>query len=109
MNRKAMISIIVPVYNAAEYLTDCIESILGQKDQNIEIILVNDGSGDESGSICRTYKKADSRIKYIEIENSGVSAARNIGMERASGDVSMQSILCGKPWMNLQTQFIVII
>ena len=86
MNRKAMISIIVPVYNAAEYLTDCIESILGQKDQNIEIILVNDGSGDESGSICRTYKKADSRIKYIEIENSGVSAARNIGMERASGE-----------------------
>ena len=58
MNRKAMISIIVPVCNAAEYLTDCIESILGQKDQNIEIILVNDGSGDESGSICRrTYKR----------------------------------------------------
>ena len=83
------ISIIVPVYNAEKYIGTCIESMVRQSYQNIEIILVNDGSDDRSEEICRAYAKQDSRIRYREQENQGVSAARNHGIEEASGEFLM--------------------
>lgn len=82
----SLISIIVPIYNAEKYLSDCIQSIQKQTYQNIEIILVNDGSTDSSLEICRKYQKGDSRIQVIDKDNSGVSHTRNIGIERAAGD-----------------------
>lgn len=80
-----LISIIVPVYNVQEYLKNCINSILNQSYKNIEIILVDDGSTDESSSICDLYVKKDSRIKVIHKENGGLSDARNMGIKSARG------------------------
>lgn len=79
------ISIIVPVYNAEKYLSECIESIINQLHSNIELILVNDGSKDNSGVICDEYAKKDNRIKVIHKKNEGVSIARNEGIKLASG------------------------
>ncbi|MCM1506137.1 MAG: glycosyltransferase [Ruminococcus flavefaciens] len=84
MNRK--ISIIMPVYNAEKTLKRSVESVLNQTYKNIELILVNDGSTDESGKICLEYQKKDSRIKYLYQKNSGVSSARNKGIKLASSE-----------------------
>lgn len=84
--KKPMISIVVPVYNVEKYLNRCIESIINQTFNNIEIILVDDGSTDSSGNICDEYKKIDSRIKVIHKENGGLSDARNVGIENACGE-----------------------
>lgn len=80
-----LISIIVPVYNAEENLDRCISSIIGQTYQNMELILINDGSTDYSGEICAAWMNKDSRIKYCYQDNSGVSEARNLGMKYATG------------------------
>lgn len=80
------ISIIVPVYNVEKYLNNCIDSILSQTYTDFELILVNDGSNDSSGQICDMYKKRDSRIKVFHMENRGVSAARNVGINHAKGN-----------------------
>ncbi len=80
------ISIIVPVYNAEEYLDECIKSIVMQSYQNIEIILVNDGATDDSLDICHQWQERDSRVVCVSKENGGVSSARNMGLENASGD-----------------------
>lgn len=80
-----LISIIIPVYNVSKYLRKCIESVICQSYKNIEIILVDDGSKDDSGKICDEYAKNDSRIKVIHKENNGVSAARNTGIESSNG------------------------
>jgi len=80
-----LVSIIVPVYNSEKTLVRCINSILKQQYKNTEIILVNDGSTDNSLSICREYEKMDSRVKVIDKPNTGVSDTRNIGMAFASG------------------------
>ena len=79
------ISVIVPVYNVEKYLPHCLSSICGQSSQDLEIILVDDGSTDGSSGICRKYAQEDPRITYIRAENGGVSAARNLGLERAKG------------------------
>ncbi|MGN0571508.1 MAG: glycosyltransferase family 2 protein [Candidatus Fimenecus sp.] len=79
------VSVIVPVYNVAAYLSKCIESIQNQTEKDIEIILVNDGSTDESGAICNAYAEKDGRIKVIHQENSGQGAARNTGLSAACG------------------------
>ncbi|HNS33507.1 MAG TPA: glycosyltransferase [bacterium] len=79
------ISIIVPVYNVEKYLHRCIKSLLNQNLKDFELILVNDGSPDNCGSICDDYGRNDPRIKVIHQENRGVSAARNTGMEAAGG------------------------
>lgn len=79
------VSIIVPVYNAEKYLANCIESLSNQTYTNIEIILVNDGATDNSLTICENYAKKDKRIIVKSIENSGVSTARNIGIDLATG------------------------
>lgn len=81
-----MISIIVPVYNAEKYLAECIDSLLNQTYKDIEVIVVNDGSTDGSGSICEQYVSKDGRIRYISQENSGVSVARNSALDIAKGE-----------------------
>ena len=79
------VSVIVPVYNAAEYLGKCVESILDQKYRSLELILVDDGSTDESLDIARKYERLDSRIRVLHKENSGASSARNVGLDCARG------------------------
>lgn len=81
-----LISVIVPVFNVEKYLCKCIDSILNQTYKNLEIILIDDGSTDKSGTICDTYTKKDSRIKVIHQNNEGLSAARNAGLDIAKGD-----------------------
>ena len=80
-----MISIIVPIYNVEKYLSRCIDSILQQSYQNLELILVDDGSPDGCGAICDAYAEKDSRITVIHQKNAGVSAARNAGLSCARG------------------------
>lgn len=80
------VSVIVPVYNTEKYLPRCIESILAQTFTDFELILVNDGSTDNSGKICDEYAKKDSRIVVIHKENGGASSARNKGLEIAQGE-----------------------
>ena len=82
---QPLVSIIVPVYNAADHIARCIDSIRRQTYQNLEILLLNDGSRDVSFQVCQSYAGVDSRITVIDKENSGVSATRNLGMQRATG------------------------
>lgn len=79
------VSFVVPIYNVEKYLEKCIESILAQTYENIELILVDDGSSDNSGAICDRYQK-DKRVKVIHQKNSGVSLARNNGLANCTGD-----------------------
>lgn len=81
-----LISIVVPVYNVAEYVEECIVSIINQTYKNLQIIVIDDGSTDKSIDICQKYAKNDSRIEIISQENKGVSAARNSGMKVAKGE-----------------------
>lgn len=81
-----LISVIVPVYNTAKYLSACLDSVIHQTYQNLEIILINDGSTDNSSSIIQDYVKKDSRIKVINQKNQGLSGARNQGLKKATGD-----------------------
>lgn len=85
-NKKSLVSVIVPVYNCEKYISNCLESICNQTYDNLEIILVNDGSTDKSQSILSKYESCDKRIKLITINNSGVSTARNVGMKYAEGE-----------------------
>lgn len=80
------ISVIVPVYNAEKYLDRCVESIVAQTYKNLEIILVDDGSTDNSPAICDAWAKKDSRIRVIHKKNGGVSSARNAGLDACTGD-----------------------
>lgn len=85
MRAEELISIIVPVYNAAPYLKTCLDSICRQTYEKLEVILVDDGSSDESGEICDAYEKKDSRFHAFHQENQGVLAARNRGIAEAAG------------------------
>lgn len=80
------ISVIVPVYNMQPYIHRCVDSILGQTEENIEIILVNDGSSDSSGAICDAYAQKDGRVRVIHKKNGGLSSARNAGINIARGE-----------------------
>lgn len=84
-----LITIVVPVYNVESYLKECIDSICAQSYQNLEIILVDDGSTDSSGSICDAYARKDARITVIHQQNKGLSEARNSGMRKAGGTYLM--------------------
>ena len=84
-NGNIDISIIVPIYNAEKYLSRCIDSIRRQSYNNYEVILINDGSTDDSEKICLAYEREDSRVRYIRQENAGVAAARNYGIKNARG------------------------
>jgi glycosyltransferase involved in cell wall biosynthesis len=81
-----IISVIVPVFNVEEYLHFCLDSILAQTFRDFELILINDGSTDRSGTICEQYSRKDKRIKVIHKNNAGVSAARNSGLKIATGE-----------------------
>lgn len=83
------VSIIVPVYNQQKYIKKCIESIVRQTYKNIEVIIVNDGSVDKTLGICEELRSKDARISIISTKNSGVSRARNIGIDAASGEYLM--------------------
>lgn len=91
------ISVIVPVYNVESYLPHCLNSILMQTYQNLEIILIDDGSEDKTGEICEEYSAKDNRIIVVHKENGGVSAARNAGLDIASGDYI--SFVDGDDWL----------
>ena len=83
---KIKISIIIPAYNAEKYISRCIDSWLNQTYSNFELVIINDGSVDNTQNICENYKKQDSRIILINTENYGVSHARNIGLDNVKGD-----------------------
>ena len=99
MNKYPLLSIIVPIYNIAAYLEKCIESIQNQSYCNIEIILVNDGSTDDSGRICDEYAKGDRRICVIHKENEGLVKARKTGVRVAKGEYV--SFVDGDDWIDL--------
>lgn len=82
-----MLSIIVPVYNAEKYLDQCIQSILSQTYKDFELLLIDDGSLDQSLKICERYKNTDKRVKVFQKTNGGVSSARNLGIEMAKGNL----------------------
>lgn len=83
---KPKVSVIIPVYNVEDYVERCLDSVINQTYQNLEIILVNDGSTDDSGKICDEYAEKDDRIVVKHKENGGVSSARNLGMDICVGD-----------------------
>lgn len=80
------VSVVIPVYNTEKYLRACLSSLVNQTYSNIEIIIINDGSSDDSGLICEEYSKSDERITFIDKDNEGVSVARNIGITLAKGE-----------------------
>ena len=86
MNTTPKISVIVPVYNTEMYLHRCIDSILSQTFTDFELLLIDDGSKDSSGTICDEYAAKDSRVRVFHKENGGVSSARNLGLDNAKGD-----------------------
>ena len=86
---KKQVSIIVPIYNLEEYIENCIMSILCQTYKDIEVLLIDDASTDNSENICRKYEERDERIKYIKQTHKGVSAARNKGIEESTGEYIM--------------------
>ena len=85
-NATPLISVIVPVYNAEDYLRYCIDSILQQSYTNLEVILVDDGAKDSSPAICDEYATQDSRVTVIHQENGGIAKAQNTGLDAAHGE-----------------------
>lgn len=83
---ETKISVIVPVYNVEPYLKTCVDSILGQSYGNLEVFLVDNGSTDSGGVLCDTYAQEDSRVTALHTPNNGISDARNLGLERATGE-----------------------
>ena len=88
-----LLSIIVPIYKVEEFLEECVESILKQEFKDYELILVDDGSPDNCGTICDNYAKLDHRIKVIHKKNEGVSIARQIGVKHSKGLYSAVGII----------------
>lgn len=95
------ISIIVPIYNTEKYLNRCIESLINQTYKNLEIILVNDGSADNSLDICNAFAKKDKRIKVYNKENGGQSSARNLALDKVTGDFI--GFVDSDDWISLDT------
>lgn len=89
MNRIPLISVIVPVYKAEKYIHRCLDSLLTQTFSDFELILVDDGSPDNSGKICDDYARKDSRIRVFHKENGGVSSARQLGLDNARGEYTI--------------------
>lgn len=86
MRVNSSISVIIPIYNAEEYLHRCLDSLINQSYTNFEVLLVNDGSIDHSEDICKEFQQKDSRFKLLNKSNGGVSSARNIGLKYAKGE-----------------------
>ena len=96
-----IVSIIIPIFKVEEYINRCIDSVLNQIFTNLEIILIDDGSPDGCGKICDEYAKKDSRIKVIHKSNGGLSDARNVGIDTATGDWLM--FLDSDDWLHPET------
>ena len=86
MEHRMKISVVIPVYSVAKYLPECVNSVLNQSYEHIEIILVDDGSADESPAICEHYATSYPNVKVIHKENGGLSDARNQGIKSATGE-----------------------
>lgn len=86
MQNLELISVIVPVYNVEKYIRECLDSIVNQTYKNLQIILVDDGSTDNSGKICDEFAKKDSRITVVHQENQGAGVAKNTGLELIEGE-----------------------
>lgn len=86
-NIDPLVSVIIPVYNVRPYLRESLDSVLAQTYQNLEILIIDDGSTDGSGEICDEYQQKDPRIRVIHQENRGLSAARNAGLDRMTGEI----------------------
>lgn len=99
--KEVLISVIVPVYNVSKYLRQCLDSIVGQTYKNLEIILINDGSTDDSLAICREYEILDSRIVLVSQENKGLAAARNTGIQTTTADYLL--FVDSDDWLALDT------
>lgn len=100
-NKKSLISVLVAIYNVEKYLPQCIDSILTQTYHNLEIVLVDDGSTDNSGKICDEYAAKDSRVKVIHKKNGGLVSARNAGLDVATGKYI--GFVDGDDWIEPQT------
>ena len=98
---SALVSVIIPVYNLENYIGNCLNSIVNQTYTNLEILCVDDGSSDRSAEIIRSFCEKDGRVKYFYQENAGVSAARNSGLEKASGEYIM--FVDGDDYLHSQT------
>ena len=98
---KPLVSVVLPIYNVEKYLPKCLDSVVGQSYENIEIICINDGSPDESEKIVADYMKNDSRIVLINQKNQGLSGARNTGIENAKGEYIM--FLDSDDWIDPET------
>lgn len=85
-NEEILVSVIIPAYNAEQYVGFCLDTVIAQTHKNLEIIVVDDGSTDNTGKICDEYANKDSRIKVIHQENHGVAFARNVGLDNATGE-----------------------
>ena len=83
---EELITVIVPIYNVEDFIDMCLESLSKQSYKHFEVLMVNDGSTDNSGVICKEYADRDSRFQYFEKENGGLSDARNFGLEHSKGD-----------------------
>ena len=83
---KPSISVIIPVYNAKQFLPNCIDSVLGQSFADFELLLIDDGSSDGSGAICDAYEEKDNRVRVFHKENGGASSARNVGLKNSKGE-----------------------
>lgn len=86
VDKSSLVSVIIPVYNVKPYLHQCLDSVINQTYRNLEILIIDDGSTDGCGKICDEYTKKDGRIKVFHTENRGLSAARNLGIEKAYGE-----------------------
>ena len=80
-----MVTVIIPVYNVQQYLARCVDSVLEQSHHDLEIILVDDGSTDASGTLCDQYAARDHRVKVVHKSNGGLSSARNAGLDAMTG------------------------
>ena len=86
---QPVISVIIPVYNAEKYISYCVDSVLKQSYKELELILVDDGSTDSSPELCDNYAERDNRVHVVHKRNGGVSQARNVGIEHATGEYIM--------------------
>ena len=86
MIKNPLVSVIIPVYNVELYLREALDSVINQTYRNLEILVIDDGSTDGSGTICDEYAMKDKRIRVIHQNNRGLSNARNVGLDRMNGD-----------------------
>ncbi len=98
MNKRPLVSIIVPCYKVTDFLPQCVESLMNQTYKDIEIILVDDGSPDDTSKLCDEYAKKDNRIKVVHKQNGGLVSARNSGYDVATGDWMMY--VDGDDWLD---------